>query len=63
LVPLRTADPFSGRSLFRITASADGKGGVTGYIGEGDILWLQTKRLGPYEPVGLDKVVPLAERR
>jgi tuftelin-interacting protein 11 len=63
LVPLRTADPVSGRSLFRITANADGKGGVTGYIGEGDILWLQTKRQGPYEPVGLDKVVSLAERR
>ena len=63
LVPLRTADPVSGRTLFRITASADGKGGVTGYIGEGDILWLQTKRQGPFEPVGLDKVVALAERR
>ena len=63
LVPLRTADPVSGRALFRITANADGKGGVTGYIGEGDILWLQIKRQGSYEPVGLDKVVSLAERR
>jgi tuftelin-interacting protein 11 len=63
LVPLRTADEATGKALFRITASADGKGGVTGYIGDGDVLWLQTKRQGPYEPVGLDKIVPLAERR
>ena len=63
LVPLRTADEATGKALFRITASADGKGGVTGYIGDGDVLWLQTKRQGPYEPVGLEKVVPLAERR
>lgn len=63
LVPLRMADEATGKALFRITASADGKGGVTGYIGDGDVLWLQTKRQGPYEPVGLDKIVPLAERR
>jgi tuftelin-interacting protein 11 len=63
LLPLRTADQATGKALFRITASADGKGGVTGYIGDGDILWLQTKRQGLYEPVGLDRVVPLAERR
>lgn len=63
LLPLRSADQATGKALFRITASADGKGGVTGYIGDGDILWLQTKRQGPYEPVGLDRVAPLAERR
>jgi tuftelin-interacting protein 11 len=63
LLPLRTADQATGKALFRITASADGKGGVTGYIGEGDVLYLQTKRQGPYQPVGLDKIVPLAERR
>lgn len=62
-VPMRTADQTTGKALFRITASADGKGGTTGYIGDGDVLWLQTKRQGPYEPVGLDKIVPLAERR
>ena len=62
-VPMRTADETTGKALFRITASADGKGGTTGYIGDGDILWLQTKRQGPYEPVGLEKVVALAERR
>jgi len=62
-VPMRTADQATGKALFRITASADGKGGTTGYIGEGDVLWLQTRRQGPYEPVGLDKVVSLAERR
>ena len=62
-VPMRTADETTGKALFRITASADGKGGTTGYIGDGDVLWLQTKRQGPYEPVGLEKVVPLAERR
>lgn len=63
MVPLRTVDATTGKALFRITASVDGKGGVTGYIGEGDVLWLQTKRQGPFEPVGLDKIVSLAERR
>jgi tuftelin-interacting protein 11 len=63
LVPLRQADQATGKALFRITESADGKGGVTGYIGDGDVLWLQTKRQGPFEPVGLDKVISLAERR
>jgi len=63
MVPLRRADEASGKALFRVTASADGKGGVMGYIGEGDVLWLQTKRQGAFEPVGLDRLVPLAERR
>ena len=62
-IPLRTTDPTTGKALFRITASADGKGGVTGYLGEGDVLYLQTTRQGPYEPVSIDKVVVLAERR
>ena len=53
----------SRKALFRITANAVGKGGVLGYIGEGDVLWLQTKRQGAFEPVGLDRLVPLAERR
>jgi tuftelin-interacting protein 11 len=63
LIPLRTADQASGKALFRITASADGKRGVAGYIGDSDVLWLQKKRHGPYEPVGLDEVVALAEKR
>ena len=63
LVPLRRAHEATGKALFRITASADGKGGVTGYVGDGDVLWLQTKRQGPYEPAGLDRIVSLAESR
>ncbi|KAK4502282.1 hypothetical protein PRZ48_005707 [Zasmidium cellare] len=62
MVPLREAHPQTGSPLFRITASATGKGGVIVYI-KGDIIWAQKRGdRGVYEPVGLDeKLVERAE--
>lgn len=62
MVPLREAHPQTGLPLFRITASATGKGGVIVYI-KGDIIWVQKKGdRSAYEPVGLDeKLVARAE--
>ncbi|KAI4160469.1 MAG: hypothetical protein LQ342_005702 [Letrouitia transgressa] len=37
-IPLREADPRSGMPLFRLTASASGKGGAVVFI-RGDVLW------------------------
>jgi len=55
LVPLREAHQASGLPLFRITASATGKGGVVVYI-KGDILWAQRKgEKGMFDPQGLDE--------
>jgi tuftelin-interacting protein 11 len=45
LIPLREAESRSGLPLFRITASASGKGGVMVYL-KGDVLWART---GPTE--------------
>jgi tuftelin-interacting protein 11 len=63
LLPLREMEKNSGKALFRITANADAKGGVLGYIGEGDVLWLQKSRQGPYEPVSMEKMVEIIEKR
>ncbi|EME84400.1 uncharacterized protein MYCFIDRAFT_134399 [Pseudocercospora fijiensis CIRAD86] len=62
MVPLREAHPQSGAPLFRITASATGKGGVIVYL-KGDIVWAQKKAdRSVYEPIGLDeKLVDRAE--
>ncbi|KAI7009185.1 hypothetical protein KC318_g9594, partial [Hortaea werneckii] len=62
MVPLREADPTTGLPLFRITASATGKGGVIVYI-KGDIVWAQKKgEKGAFEPIGLEeKLVERAE--
>ena len=55
LVPLREAHPATGLPLFRITASATGKGGVIVYI-KGDIVWAQRKgEKGTFDPIGLDE--------
>ncbi|KAF2716656.1 TFP11-domain-containing protein [Polychaeton citri CBS 116435] len=64
LVPLREAHPKTGLPLFRITASASGKGGVAVYL-KGDIVWAQKKEdRTSYEPVGLEeKLVARAEGR
>lgn len=54
MVPLREAHPQTGAPLFRITASATGKGGVIAYL-KGDIIWAQKKGdRTVYEPIGLD---------
>ncbi|KAI6811717.1 TFP11-domain-containing protein [Hortaea werneckii] len=55
MVPLREADPTTGLPLFRITASATGRGGVIVYI-KGDIVWAQKKgEKGVFEPIGLEE--------
>lgn len=41
MIPLREADTRSGLPLFRITASAAGKGGVMVYL-KGDVVWART---------------------
>ncbi|KAI4107478.1 MAG: hypothetical protein L6R37_001580 [Teloschistes peruensis] len=57
-IPLREADPATGYPLFRITASASGKGGVVAYL-KGDVVWGRDaagKKGGApvaFKPVGL----------
>ncbi|KAF3893731.1 G-patch domain [Trichophyton interdigitale] len=54
MVPLREAHLQSGLPLFRITASANGKGGVLVYL-KGDVVWAQNKKIkDTWEPAGLD---------
>ena len=62
MVPLREAHPKTGLPLFRITASATGKGGVIVYL-QGDVVWAQRKGdRTVYDPVGLgEKLVQRAE--
>ncbi|USP81369.1 uncharacterized protein yc1106_08643 [Curvularia clavata] len=43
LIPLREAHDQTGLPLFRITASATGRGGVVAYL-KGDVLWVQNKK-------------------
>lgn len=61
-ISMRTANE-DGKPLFRITAHADGKGGVVGYVGKGDVLYIQSSRQGPFKPEGLDRLPDLAEHR
>jgi tuftelin-interacting protein 11 len=62
MVPLREAHPQNGLPLFRITASATGKGGVVVYL-KGDVVWAQRKGdRNSWDPIGLDeKLVQRAE--
>lgn len=62
MVPLREAHTQTGAPLFRITASATGKGGVVVYL-KGDIVWAQKRGdRNTFEPVGLeDALVKRAE--
>lgn len=54
MIPLREAHVQSGLPLFRITASANGKGGTLVYI-KGDVVWAQNRKSREiWEPVGLD---------
>ncbi|TPX25631.1 hypothetical protein DIZ76_011087 [Coccidioides immitis] len=54
IVPLREAHVQTGLPLFRITASASGKGGVLVYL-KGDVVWAQNRKTKDvWEPVGLD---------
>lgn len=62
ILPLREAHPQNGQPLFRITASATGKGGVVAFI-QGDVVWVQNKKAKEvWEPMGLeDRLVDRAE--
>lgn len=64
IIPLREAHPQNGQPLFRITASATGKGGVVAFI-QGDVVWVQNKKAKEvWEPMGLeDRLVERAEGR
>ena len=64
LFPLREADLQSGLPLFRITASASGRGGAVVYL-KGDVVWVRggTENRA-FMPVGLDeRLVAKAEGR
>jgi tuftelin-interacting protein 11 len=55
MLPLREAHPQNGQPLFRITASATGKGGVVAFI-QGDVVWVQNKKAKDvWEPMGLEE--------
>ena len=59
MVPLREAHPKTGLPLFRITASATGKGGVIVYL-QGDVVWAQKRgERDVFEPVGLEEKLVL----
>ncbi|BDD58407.1 hypothetical protein MAP00_003687 [Monascus purpureus] len=62
MLPLREAHPQNGQPLFRITASATGKGGIVVFI-QGDVVWVQNKKAkDTWEPMGLeDRLVERAE--
>lgn len=64
LVPIREAHTQTGLPLFRITASATGKGGVLVYI-KGDVVWAQRKAdRSVFDPIGLDEnLIERAEGR
>ena len=60
LVPMREAHTSTGLPLFRITASATGKGGVIVYL-KGDVVWAQKKgQKDVFAPIGLEE--PLVQR-
>ncbi|KAF3037805.1 hypothetical protein E8E12_005751 [Didymella heteroderae] len=55
MMPLREAHDVTGLPLFRITASATGRGGAVAYF-KGDVLWVQNKKnKALWEPTGLDE--------
>ncbi|KAL2215817.1 tuftelin-interacting protein [Thermoascus aurantiacus ATCC 26904] len=62
MLPLREAHPQNGQPLFRITASASGKGGVVVFL-QGDVVWAQNRKARDvWEPMGLeDRLVERAE--
>ena len=64
ILPLREAHPQNGQPLFRITASATGKGGVVAFL-QGDVVWVQNKKAKDvWEPMGLEeRLVERAEGR
>ena len=53
MIPMREAHATSGLPVFRITASATGKGGVLIYL-KGDVVWAQSRARDAWHPIGLD---------
>ncbi|KAL8757648.1 MAG: hypothetical protein Q9199_002073 [Rusavskia elegans] len=55
-IPMREADPASGLPLFRLTASATGKGGVVVFL-RGDVVWVREgkREEASFRPVALDE--------
>ena len=65
IMALREADPQTGYPLYRITASASGRGGVIVYL-KGDVVWVRSGRGDGvvWSPVGLDdSLVSRAEKK
>ncbi len=64
MIALREADLQTGLPLFRITASASGKGGVVVYL-KGDVIWVRArKEKSVFMPMGLEEgLVKRAEGR
>ncbi|MCJ1376551.1 hypothetical protein MMC20_007794 [Loxospora ochrophaea] len=55
LLPLREAHERTGLPLWRITASANGKGGAIVFV-KGDVVWARNRKdKTKWEPVGLDE--------
>ena len=59
MIPIREAHATTGLPVFRITASATGKGGVLIYL-KGDVVWAQNRTRDAWHPIGLDN--SLADR-
>jgi tuftelin-interacting protein 11 len=53
MIPMREAHATTGLPVFRITASATGKGGVLIYL-KGDVVWAQNRTRDAWHPIGLD---------
>jgi tuftelin-interacting protein 11 len=53
MMPMREAHATTGLPVFRITASATGKGGVLIYL-KGDVVWAQSRARDGWYPIGLD---------
>ena len=58
IIPMREADPASGMPLFRITASANGRGGAVVYL-KGDVIWARegTGESRAFIPVELNEAL------
>ena len=53
MIPMREAHATTGLPVFRITASATGKGGVLVYL-KGDVVWARNRTRDAWHPIGLD---------
>lgn len=63
MIPMREAHDMTGLPVFRVTASATGKGGVLIYL-KGDVVWAQNRTRDAWHPIGLDNsLVERAEGR